>query len=159
MSRKKKCLLILAGVFAFFIAIGVLAEISDSSQPAPTPTPQPTATPRPTPTPKPEPTATPTLEAGISTTGSSGYDFHNLACTSFDILIDEIVSGVSWAPVTDEEFIERLRDDVLWAVEGTDEPLLPFVQELIAALEAGDLDRVSEASQAVHEECGLVWRG
>ena len=49
MSRPKKCLLILAGVFAFFIVIGVIGSLGDSSPaaPRPTPTPEPTSTPTP----------------------------------------------------------------------------------------------------------------
>ena len=56
MSRQKKCLLILAGVFAFFIVLGVIGSISSPTPaPSPTPTPEPTATPRPTATPTPVP--------------------------------------------------------------------------------------------------------
>lgn len=54
MSRQKKCLLILAGVFAFFIVIGVIGSISSDGSPS---SPRPTATPRPTPTPAPQITA------------------------------------------------------------------------------------------------------
>ena len=147
LSRKQKCCLG-AGVLLLLVIILSIASGDDSpTPPSPTPTPVPTATSTPEPA---TPTPTP---SGMSTLG-------NLACTSFDILIDEVESGLIWgSPVTDEEFIERLRDDVLWAVEGTDEPLLPLVQELVAAAEAGDLDRISAASEAVHEECGLAWSG
>ena len=70
-SKRKKCLIIVAGVVAFFVVLGIIGSATDSSQPDADSTPAPpaaptvdaaTATPTPEPTaaPTPEPTATPT---------------------------------------------------------------------------------------------------
>lgn len=88
MSRPKKCLLILAGVFAAFILLGIIGIITDSSQaPEPTPTPAPTATPEHQRGPTATPTATPTpmTRDPLETT--------ELAHLWIQIVRDEVIGG------------------------------------------------------------------